>query len=123
MKILVRSFAVAAVVCGLAAGVGTSQHTTPNQLPSGVSSMPDAGMPIANRTDAASRQLELRQAKLRNDERQKRLVADTDKLLTLATELHADVAKTDKNILSLDVIKRADEIERLAHSVKDRMRD
>jgi HAMP domain-containing protein len=59
---------------------------------------------------------------MRNDERQKRLEADTQKLLELATQLHDDVGKTNKNILSLDVIKRADEIERLAHEVKVRMR-
>ncbi len=63
-----------------------------------------------------------RQANLRNDERQKRLTADTEKLLALATQLHADVAKTDKHMLSIDVIRRADEIEKLAHSVKERMK-
>jgi hypothetical protein len=49
-------------------------------------------------------------------------VADTDKLVQLANELHADVSKTDKNVLSVDVIKKADEIEKLAHSVKVKMR-
>ncbi len=63
-----------------------------------------------------------RQEKARNDDRQKRLEADTDKLLELATQLHTDVAKTNKNILSVDVIKRADEIEKLAHAIKERMR-
>lgn len=62
------------------------------------------------------------QAKLRNDERQKRLVSDTDKLLALATQLHADVAKTNKNILSIDVIRRTEEIEKLARGIKDRMK-
>jgi hypothetical protein len=56
------------------------------------------------------------------EDRQKKLVSDTEKLLALATALHADVAKTDRNILSMDVIRRADEIERLAHSVKERMK-
>lgn len=63
-----------------------------------------------------------KQAKMQNEERQRRLVEDTEKLLALATQLHDDVAKSNKNILSIDVVKRADEIERLAHSVKDRMR-
>ncbi len=61
-------------------------------------------------------------AKSRNVERQKRLMADTDKLLSLATDLKQDVEKTDKNTLSVDVIKKADEIEKLAHSVKERMK-
>ncbi len=47
---------------------------------------------------------------------------DTEKLLSLATELKEQVDKTDKNILSVDVIKKADEIEKLAKSVKDRMK-
>lgn len=63
-----------------------------------------------------------KQSNLRNDERQRRLTSDTDKLLALATQLHADVAKTDKHMLSIDVIRRADEIEKLAHSVKERMK-
>jgi hypothetical protein len=63
-----------------------------------------------------------KQEKLQNDDRQKQLVADTDKLLELATELHTDVAKTNKNVLSVEVIRKADEIERLAHSVKAKMR-
>jgi hypothetical protein len=65
----------------------------------------------------------VRQAKIREDERQKRLISDTEKLLVLATQLHDDVAKTNKDILSLEVIRRADEIEKLAHSVKVGMKD
>ena len=62
------------------------------------------------------------QAKSRNVERQKKLEEDTARLLSLATELKQQVDKTNQNILSLDVIKKADEIERLAKSVKDRMK-
>ena len=40
-----------------------------------------------------------KQEKLRNNDRQKRLVADTDKLLALATDLKQQVDKTDKEIL------------------------
>jgi hypothetical protein len=68
------------------------------------------------------KKLEEQQATSRNVERQKRLQMDTDKLLSLATELKEQVDKTDKNTLSLDVIKKADEIEKLAKSVKDRMK-
>jgi hypothetical protein len=66
--------------------------------------------------------LEEQQQKARSTERQKKLVADTEKLLALATELKTDVDKTNKDILSMDVIKKADEIEKLAHSVKERMK-
>ena len=62
------------------------------------------------------------QAKRVNDERQKRLVADTAKLYELAGELKEQVGKSDKDTLSVDVVKKAEEIERLARSVKDKMR-
>jgi hypothetical protein len=66
--------------------------------------------------------VEEQQARARSTDRQKKLVADTEKLLALATELKTDVDKTNKDILSVDVIKKADEIEKLAHSVKERMK-
>ena len=64
-----------------------------------------------------------RQAIAVNNDRQKKLVADTEKLLALATELKTDVAKSTKDTLSLDVVRKADEIEKLAHNVKERMKD
>ena len=74
------------------------------------------------RNDPMAGRMEDAQAKSRNVDRQKKLQADTEKLLSLATELKEQVDKTDKNILSVDVIKKADEIEKLAKSVKDRMK-
>jgi hypothetical protein len=52
-------------------------------------------------------------------ERQKKLEADTDKLLALATDLKKSVDKTNKDILSVDVVKKAEEIEKLARSMKN----
>ena len=66
--------------------------------------------------------LQEEQTKKMNDERQKRLEGDTAKLFELAGELKEQVAKSDKHMLSVDVVKKADEIERLARSVKDKMR-
>ena len=57
-----------------------------------------------------------------NQQREADLRRDADKLLKLSTELKEYVDKTNENILSLDVIKKADEIEKLAHSVKTKMR-
>ena len=62
------------------------------------------------------------QQKLHIAERQKQLAADTDRLVSLTTALKEQVNESDKNILSLDMIKKADEIEKLAHSVKERMK-
>ena len=62
------------------------------------------------------------QERRRNEERQKKLVEDTTKLLQLANELKAAVDKSDKNTLSMDVMRKSEEIEKLAHSVHERMR-
>jgi hypothetical protein len=56
-------------------------------------------------------------------ERQIALRRDTEKLLFLAEELKQNVAKTGPHVLSMDVIKKAQEIEKLAKSVKDKMKD
>lgn len=56
------------------------------------------------------------------EERQAQLVADTDKLYQLAQELKVEVAKSNKDTLSISVIKKATEVEKLAKSLKERMR-
>jgi hypothetical protein len=66
--------------------------------------------------------MEQDQAKMRNVDRQKQLVSDTQKLLALANQLKEEVDKSNKDTLSLDVIRKADEIEKLAHSVKEKMK-
>jgi len=66
---------------------------------------------------------EAQRVKAMANSRQKRIVDDTAKLLQLATELKAAVDKTTKDQLSLDVIRKAEEIEKLARDVKQRMKN
>ena len=61
-------------------------------------------------------------AKKATKERVAALRHDTDKLLRLSVELKESVDKSDENVLSLDVIKKAEEIEKLAHSVREKMK-
>ena len=61
-------------------------------------------------------------AKKLNTQRQADIKKDTEKLLELATELKQSVDKSSENTLSLDVIKKADQIEKLAKSVKEKMK-
>jgi len=61
-------------------------------------------------------------AKKANSERHEALKRDTDHLLELAQQLKNQVDKSSENTLSLDVMKKAEEIEKLAHSVKDKMK-
>jgi spore coat polysaccharide biosynthesis protein SpsF (cytidylyltransferase family) len=56
-------------------------------------------------------------------ERQSQLRIDTEKLVALAAELKLHVDKSGANILSMDVIKKAQEIQKLAKSVQDKMKN
>ena len=68
--------------------------------------------------DRITHEMEKKAAK----ERVASLKSDTDKLLKLSVELKSEVDKSNENVLSLDVIKKAEEIEKLAHSVKEKMK-
>lgn len=55
------------------------------------------------------------------EERQKNIKKDVEKLYNLAEQLKSEVEKTDSTtILSLAMVKKAEEIERLAKQIKDR---
>ncbi len=53
---------------------------------------------------------------------QKQLADDTAELLSLANELKAELDKSNKDTLSLSVIKKAVQVEKLAHKVRDEMK-
>lgn len=73
--------------------------------------------------DAAMRERFERQAAKRwNKERHEQLKKDTDKLLELATQLKEQVDKSNENIMSLEVIRKAEEIEKLAERVREKMK-
>jgi len=61
-------------------------------------------------------------AKKQNTQRQDDIKKDAEKLLELATELKQSVDKSTENTLSLDVIKKAEQIEKLAKAVKEKMK-
>ena len=79
--------------------------------------------PIETNWGNQQQQLERMQITNSFNERQVALRRDTEKLLNLATELKQNVDKTSPSILSMDVIKKAQEIEKLAKSVKDKMKN
>ncbi len=97
--------------------------TNPPPRPTGVL------LPEANRVPDANDQMEMREQQSKtqnyaaaNAERKKQIADDSARLLKLATDLKAEVDKTNKDTLSLNVIRKADEIERLAHTVKEKMK-
>ena len=61
--------------------------------------------------------------KAMNDDRHKKLASDVDRLLALSNELKSDLDKANKDELSVTVIRKAAEIEKLAHDVQSRMKN
>jgi len=118
------------VGCAIFLSVGLAPRTCAAQAPgSGVNVDRPYLMPEANRLPDANAQMKMRQNDAKqqsfdaaNIERKKQLSDDSEKLLTLAMALKAEVDKTNKDTLSLNVIRKADEIEKLARSVKEKMK-
>lgn len=88
---------------------------------------PSAGPPplFANTAPADPSQVHMlhAMAKERNTIRQKEIIDDTNQLLDLAKQLKDAVDKSSKDQLSLSVVDTATEIEKLAKTVKEKMRD
>ena len=67
--------------------------------------------------------MERAQKKALNKDRQESLKKDTAQLYKLATELKDSVDKTDENMLSLQVVRKTEEIEKLARDIRKKMKD
>lgn len=119
----VRGLTCFVAVFALAGAAQTSQQN-PNQTP-----MRPVLQPEANRLPDANDQMQMRDQQTKqqsfesaNESRRKQISQESDQLLTLAIALKAEVDKTNKDTLSLNVIRKADEIEKLAHNVKEKMK-
>lgn len=115
----------AAGLMGLAMLVGFS---SPQQAPSLNPDKPYL-VPEANRLPDKNDQMTMQEQQSKkanfeaaNRERKRQISEDAAKLLQLATELKAEVDKTDKDTLSLNVIRKAESIEKIAHGVKEKMK-
>jgi hypothetical protein len=89
----------------------------------GLPGLPGTPRPGGDDTINGPGKQETERARMMRDERHKRLAADTDRLLQLANELKVEVDKASKDDLSLTVINKATEIEKLAHDVREREKD
>lgn len=100
-----RAAAFAALLAAAALACG-AQSGQPDQSPaSAAQAAAKAAIPAAGNAD-----------------RKKQIAGETARLLQMATDLKAEVDKTDKDTLSLAVIRKADEIEKLAHDFKEQMK-
>lgn len=95
----------------------------PPDLPQQPSMQPniEPGPPMES-SDNRVAEMQAELEKKTEQQRVEQLKNDTDKLLKLSVELKTYVDKANTNVLSLDVIKKAQEIEKLAKSVHDKMR-
>jgi len=90
---------------------GVSDHQRPG--------VPDKGQRPAS---PAMAEMQERQRQERERRRYEDMKRDTDRLLQLATDLKLHVDKAGQHTLSLEVIRKTDEIEKLARSVRAKMR-
>ncbi len=113
------------LMSGQRGGGGTTQTPMQNPVPLAGQSGMGGIAPIEGRNgapDPLGPRMQEQQAKSRNSDRQRRLVEDTDRLLALAADLQKQMGNTNKDALSADMVRKAEEIEKLAKSVKDRMK-
>jgi hypothetical protein len=84
--------------------ISVGSHPGPAQA---VASAQGASVPASTIASANSR-----------TEKQKALALQTERLFDMATQLKVEVDKTNKNILSLKVVEKAEEIEALAKGIR-----
>lgn len=118
-----RAFVCLTFLATLAGIVLNSQQSSAPRviqptLPPAINSFPDPRDQLEMRQEQNKKQ----NFEAANAERKKQIADDSVRLLKLAADLKAEVDKTTKDMLSLKVIRRADEIEKLAHDVKEKMK-
>lgn len=116
-----RTLAICLVLAAVPCGGAQNTQQTPRPTPGAQLPLPGGGNEDEPQ-DPMQRKVLHDAGKKRNEERQQQLKADASRLLALAQELKAEVDKSSKDTLSVDVVKKADEIEKLAKSVKEKMK-
>ena len=112
-------FAIAAFVVAVpVVSHGLWQQSPNPHLPPELNRVPDSNQ--AN--DINSQQTQKQSFEAANAERKRQIADDSERLLKLATDLKTEVDKTSKDTLSLNVIRKADAIEKLAQDVKEKMK-
>jgi hypothetical protein len=107
------AFAVLALI--LATHVSHAQQI---HLPPAISQGQGMGSPPVVTGNDAQKQ----QAIAANLQRQAEIRRDTEKMLQLNNELKDYLDKAGQGVMSMDAIKKAEQIEKLAHGVKSKMK-
>lgn len=96
-----------------------SQSTKPNSAPAEPN--PKDESKLGSKQPSADPAAESSPSASAEQPTQAQIDADTKKLFQLAAELRTEVAKTYKDSLSLNVIKKAEAVEKLAKNLKTQM--
>ena len=116
---LIRSVLLLVLVSPVFTVLAHSQSSPADPVSSEPKSTTSPSTHESNQTDDPK--AELPRFATREEMRQAEIEADTKRLYQLSAELRAEVAKTYKESLSLTVLKKAEEIEKLARSLKVRI--
>lgn len=92
-------------------------QNSPRNIPEFINRLPDVNDQERMRQEQKSDKDFAASNALRN----KQVSEETAKLLKLANDLKAEVDKAGKDTLSLNAIRKAEAIEKLAHNIKEKM--
>jgi hypothetical protein len=92
-------------------------QNSPRNIPEFINRLPDANDQAKMRQQQMSQQ----DFEAANALRNKQVSEQTAKLLKLANDLKVEVDRAGKDTLSLNAIRKADAIEKLAHNIKEKM--
>jgi len=107
---------VAAVAC-----VAQDSHPPANEQ-NKPAIQPAASAAPSSQTSGTASVTGQQKAAVAGSDRKKQIADDSTQLLSMALALKAEVDKTTKDTLSINVIRKADEIEKLARTVKEKMK-
>jgi hypothetical protein len=107
---------LALILLGLMGAPAVASAQTPHYPPS-VTEGPGGIVPTTSGDD-----VQKAQAQAANAQRQIEIRRDTEKMLQLTSELKDYLEKSGQNVISLDAIKKAEQIEKLARGVKSKMK-
>jgi Tfp pilus assembly protein FimV len=106
------------LVLGLFFGLTVRSIGLMQRIPPTVSQPQGTGSAPATSPD----DVQQRQARAANQQRLAEIRRDTEKMSELTQELQQYLEKADPGVVSVDAIKKAEQIEKLAHSVKSKMK-
>jgi negative regulator of sigma E activity len=119
LLLVARAEAVLAAVVLAASAI--AQGNPPRQPALGSQQGVSPGRASVTEYDDLPRPEELERLRLLNADRQKTMVSDTNRLLRLVNELSAEISASHENSLTPVQLRKLAEIEKLAHSVKEKM--